>query len=413
MSTSKKNRTASRLFIIEKNHSNKEAELMDSQSERLDPQELEAAFSLFAEASKALSSSYADLQQQVVFLTSQLELANGKLREQLDEKAALSRRLSSLLDQLPAGVVEISAEGRISSLNRAARAMFPGLLADCLWADWVSANLEPVREQEPQLHKAVGKEAWFALAESPVPEESCRLALINDMTDFHRMQQALARHERLVAMGEMSAGLAHQLRTPLATAMLYAGHLQAEQISGPDRQRVAAKLQSRLRHLEVLIGNMLRFVRGQQQEVESCLLADVVKEALLQQSEAIDAAGVQLECVIEDEAVAAVLNRREMVGALGNLLDNALHVAFAGMPLRVRLWRDGSYACISVSDAGPGVSAEQLERLFEPFYTTKKDGTGLGLAIVRNLLVGWGGDVVIDTTRTQGATFILRLPVAS
>lgn len=384
---------------------------MDSPPERLDPHELEAAFSMFAEASRQLSSSYADLQQQVVFLTEQLELANGKLKQQLDEKAALFRRLSSLLEQLPGGVLELDAKGCVTSLNRAARTMMPNLAHGNCWADWQDNNLESTREMDLKRFCHQGREVWFSVVTNPVPEEDCSLVLIHDMTEFHRMQHALARNERLVAMGEMSAGLAHQLRTPLSTAMLYIGHLQRKDLSDQERLRVAGKIQNRLQSLEVLIQNMLRFVRGQQQQTEVLRFADVLTESLQHLAEPVSAAHVCLDCKIEAGEANIQVNRREMIGVIGNLVENALHVAFAGMPLRVRLWQEAGMACLSVSDEGPGIAQEDLPRLFEPFFTTRKEGTGLGLAIVRNLVMAWGGEVSVETQPGCGATFILRLPV--
>lgn len=384
---------------------------MASPPERLDPLELEAAFSMFAEASRQLSSSYADLQQQVGFLTDQLELANGKLKQQLDEKGALFRRLSALLEQLPGGVVELGAGGEVSSLNRAARAMLPNLHPGDSWNEWQQLHLESTEEMDLKRFLRDGKEVWFSVVTNPVPEEDCSLVLIHDMTEFHQMQHALARNERLVAMGEMSAGLAHQLRTPLAAAMLYAGHLSKAGLGEQDRLRVAGKIQNRLQHLEVLIQNMLRFVRGQQQQAEVLVFADVLAESLHHLAEAIAAAGVNLECRVEADDVCILVNRREMIGVIGNLIENALHVAFVGMPLRVRLWQKDGMACLSIADQGPGVLPEVLPRLFEPFFTTRKEGTGLGLAIVRNLVTAWGGDVSVENLPDHGAMFILRLPV--
>ncbi|WP_051305082.1 sensor histidine kinase [Chitinilyticum litopenaei] len=385
---------------------------MEEPTGKLDPHELEAAFSLFAEASRQLSSSYAELQQQVVSLTEQLQLANGQLKRELDEKAALSRRLTSLLEQLPAGVIELDGRGLVVSMNRAAREFAPALFNGMNWQDWLAANMTATAEFDLWLARKPGAaEHWFSIVCSPVPGEQSSLILMHDMTEYRSMQHALSRHERLVAMGEMAAGLAHQLRTPLAAAMLYLGHLELPDLPLQGRVRVAGKIQNRLQHLEELIQNMLRFVRGQQMAVELLDLREVLEETLQHIQPAVEQAGIRLVIEISPQPSWIRVNRKEMAGVISNLLENALQVAFAGMELRVRLCNDETWVCLAVRDHGPGIAEADLERLFEPFFTTRKDGTGLGLAIVRNLVQAWGGDVQVDTTLGEGAEFTIRLPL--
>lgn len=384
---------------------------MSTASLPVDPHELEAAFSLFNEASRQLSSAYAELQEQVVSLTGQLEIANGALRRELDEKAALSRRLGLLLARLPAGIVELDAQGVISQMNPVAGRLLGEDVAGISWRELKRARFRETPESDLWGYRDTQGERRLSVVESDIPEEGIRLLLIHDLTEFWELQQALARHQRLAAMGEMAAGLAHQLRTPLATALLYTGHLTRPVLTDVDRCRFAEKSLGRLRHLEILISNMLRFVRGQAHETETVLLSDLLSEAAQTMLPQFEEVGVALNVDMPDRTLSARVNHKEMVGALVNLLDNALHASSIGMNVSLSLVRQGENALISVRDQGCGMSAEVQARLFDPFFTTRKEGTGLGLAIVRNLVNMYGGTVSVESEVGQGSLMQIQLPL--
>lgn len=382
---------------------------MSEVNSSIDPRELEVAFSLFNEASRQLSSAYAELQQQVVFLTEQLEIANGALRRELDEKAALSRRLGLLLERLPAGVVELDVSGLVALMNpAAARLLGESVIGKC-WDAFRAECFSVVPESDWWIYR----DRRVSVVESSIPEEGIRFVLIHDMTESWELQQELARHQRLAAMGEMAAGLAHQLRTPLATALLYAGHLARPVLADADRCRFAGKTLDRLRHLEALIGNMLRFVRGQAHETEIVCLADLLEESAQTLAPQFEADGIALRVDVSDRSLEVRVNRKEMVGALVNLLDNARHASAGGACVEMSLGQEGKAALIDVCDQGCGMSPEVLARLFDPFFTTRKDGTGLGLAIVRNLVTMYGGEIQAQSQPGLGSRLQIRLPLVA
>ncbi|MDR3410271.1 MAG: ATP-binding protein [Formivibrio sp.] len=377
----------------------------------IDPRELEQAFSLFNEASRQLSSAYAELQEQVISLTAQLEIANGALRRELDEKAVLSRRLGLLLARLPAGVAELDGAGLIIQMNPAAERLLGVEVIGTSWGALKRARFRATPESDLWCYQGDHGERWLSVVESPIPEEKISLLLIHDLTESWELQQALARHQRLAAMGEMAAGLAHQLRTPLSTALLYTGHLARPTLNDVDRYRFAGKTLDRLRYLETLIGNMLRFVRGQTHELEVVSLAELLEEAALALAHDYAQSGILLQIDVGDRDAWVRVNRKEMVGALTNLLDNARHASSFGMQVKMTLGCIDGNALVEVRDSGCGMSTEVLARLFDPFFTTRKEGTGLGLAIVRNLVTMYGGDVSADSILGAGSILRIRLPL--
>jgi two-component system sensor histidine kinase FlrB len=360
--------------------------------------------------SEQLTGAYMDLQKQVEQLTHELAVANGELRHQLDEKASLSQRLGRLLEALPGGVVVLNAAGDIIEANPAAHLLLAEPLIGVAWRD--------VRARELLSTNVSGE--WMTgsgmrrvtISSSHLGEQGGEILLLQDVTEAHQMQDQLQRHKRLSSMGEMVAGLAHQLRTPLAAALLYTSHLRGE-LEPEDRARFADKALARLRSLEHLIKDMLIFVRGgkgaQERIVAQTLLAEVqqVMEPQMAQH--------QLRFDLQDESgEAAMLGSREAVaGALLNLLANAMQACQPGDRISFTAKAESGWLNFTVSDTGKGIPRQVQDRLFEPFFTTRTEGTGLGLAIVREVAQMHGGEISVQSIEGQGSTFCLRIPTTT
>jgi len=381
------------------------------------PQELEQAFSLFNQASAQLASAYHELEQQVARLTGELAVANGELRRQYEEKEALSTRLSLLLDALPGGVLVLNALGRVVEANPAALDLFAGHVLNRPWSELEAEHLLPTgTPQEWRLRRHDGadgaplEERWVSISASELDPAGGRILLVSEITDAYRMRDQLERHKRLSAMGEMAAGLAHQLRTPLATALLYAGNLARSQLSDLDRQRFAEKALARLKHLERMIRDMLTFVRGAPTGRERIRLGDLVQELVQVMEPQMVERRIRFHVDVPVPATVVRGNHKALAGALLNLLENALQASAAGGEVRLTSALEDARVVIRVSDNGPGMSPEVQERLFQPFFTTRQEGTGLGLAIVRSVVDAHGGDITVDSAPGRGSVFCVRLP---
>ena len=208
--------------------------------------ELQRAFAMFNQVSAELTQAYEALQARVASLTEELAVANGELRRQFQEKEALSERLSSLLDALPAGVVLLDAAASVVAVNPAALSFFGPHIVGRHWGDVARDYLEPTL--------TVGE--WLcgggrvSIAESALPSAGGKILLVHDVTAAHQMKTELERNQRLAAMGEMAASLAHQLRTPLAAALLYTSNLGQPGMADEARARFSDKATGQLRRLE-------------------------------------------------------------------------------------------------------------------------------------------------------------------
>ena len=381
-------------------------------SPALDQASLAEAFRIFNQASEELSSAYTALQGQVATLTAELAAANGALRQQYQEKAALTERLSHLLDALPAGVILLDAEGRTVQANPAAEAVFGVDLAQMAWPQIEDRRLEST--DAPGEYALADRR--LAVTVTPLDSAGGRIVLLHDVTETHRLRVQAERNERLAAMGEMAAQLAHQLRTPLAAALLYAGNLELPELAEKSRISIAQKTVERLKALERLIQDTLMFARGEVLGRETFAVADLIAELQHTFEPLARARGVAFGVGSAAGVERVSGNRKALAGALTNLLENALQAVgadVAGGAVSLAARREGDQLVLAVHDNGRGIAADTLSRMFEPFFTTRSDGTGLGLAIARGVARAHGGGIDVSSELGVGTEFILTLPLAS
>jgi signal transduction histidine kinase len=226
------------------------------------------------------------------------------------------------------------------------------------------------------------------------------------------LRESVQRRERLAAMGEMAARLAHQLRTPLATALLYAAQLGEPALPAAERARFAGRTVDRLRHLERLIEDMLLFVRGVNAVCEPVAASDLLREAFQSIEPLALARGLLFELRDDSAGCRLRADRLALAGALLSLLENAVQACAPGARICLSAAVRDAELVFCVSDTGAGIAPEAQARLFEPFFTTRSGGNGLGLAIVRAVAEAHGGTVVARSQPGAGSEFVLHLPLA-
>lgn len=371
--------------------------------------ELQRAFDVFNQVSAELTHAYGELQGRVASLTEELAVANGELRRQYQEKEALSERLSLLLNALPAGVVVLDGAARVTQVNPAARDMFGDDVEGRHWEEVSRVSLAPTLT----IGEWLLGEHRVSVAESALAAAGGKLLLVHDITAAHQMKADLERNQRLAAMGEMAASLAHQLRTPLAAALLYAANLSKPGLPEEARIKFADKAASQMRRLERLIQDALLFARGESIGRDVITAADLLAEAAHTVEPLMREHGIEFE--YKDECGGAILvgGRKALFGAIVNLLENAMQATPAGGKICLSGGRVGDHLLVAVRDNGPGVGPEIRARIFEPFFTTRGQGTGLGLAIALGVARAHGGSIELQSEPGAGAEFRISLPLAS
>ncbi len=372
--------------------------------------ELEDAFHVFSEVSERLTESYRVLENRVAVLTEELAAARSERLQQLAEKERLAQRLQQLLEALPGGVVVLDGAGRVQECNPGAHEL---LGAPLLGERWTDVAQRAFRGADSGSTLTLHDGRPLSVATQHLSAEPGRILLLKDVSETRALEAMVARHQRLSAMGEMLARLAHQIRTPLASAMLYLGHLQLPVCEHEDRARAAGKVLARLRQLERMVNDMLVFARGGERGAESVSMGALLDEFSQTLQPQLQLSGGRLH-VLNTAPESTVLGSREaLLGVLLNLATNAMQAAVTAVSITVEVGAaaDGALE-IQVSDNGPGIIADIRERIFEPFFTTRNAGTGLGLAVVRAVVEAHRGTIRVHTRPGCGATFVVSLPVS-
>jgi two-component system, sensor histidine kinase FlrB len=360
--------------------------------------ELEKAFAAFGSVSEHLAGSFDSLRTQVLQLRAELAQAHAG-------KEHLAARLSALVKGLPGGVLVLDTGGVIQECNPAAEALLgEPLIAQAFTAVLARAALCAGGVGE---HTELRSGRFVNISRRDL-ESGGEVLLLADVTESHLMQVFLSRQQRLMTMGELAAGLAHQIRTPLAAALLYASQMTLPGRSAVDLTRCADRTVDSLKQLDRLVNDMLAFAHGGvAREVVS---VSALLEQVAQWLKPVLRSGIRLTIRTQAPDLKVRANAPSLVSAVLNLATNALQAATADLDLELLARRaPGGGAQIVVSDNGPGVPAHIRERIFEPFFSTRASGNGIGLAIVTSVVEAHQGSVCLASS-SCGATFVIDLP---
>jgi two-component system, sensor histidine kinase FlrB len=360
--------------------------------------ELQAAFLAFGSVSEQLSGAFDSLRNEVAQL-------RGELGEAHAGKEHLSARLAALINGLPGGVLVLDAGGRIQECNPVARE----LLGEPLLAQSFAAVLQrtAVSADNTLAHTELRSGRFVNISRREM-QGGGEVVLLADVTESHLMQVFLTRQQRLLTLGELAAGLAHQIRTPLAAALLYASQMLLPGRNPEDQARCAERTVGSLKQLDKLVNDMLAFAHGG--AARETVSVSALLEQVAQWLRPALRRGVRLTIRTQSPDLTVRANAPSLVSAVLNLASNALQAASSDLDLELlaRRGADGR-AQIVVSDNGPGVPPQLRERIFEPFFTTRARGNGIGLAIVKSVVEAHQGTVSLADV-PRGATFIIELP---
>ena len=360
--------------------------------------DLQAAFHAFGSASEQLSGAFDALRSQVV------QLQQG-LREAHAGNDHLAARLSALVQGLPGGVLLLDTRGVILEINPAAIE----LLGEPLLAQSFAAVLERVVVARATLSEHTElKNGRFVNVSRRDLSGGGEVVLLTDVSESHLMQVFMARQQRLLTLGELAAGLAHQIRTPLATALLYASQMALPDRSSDELRSCGEKATTSLKQLDRLVNDMLAMAQG------GVATEPVSVSALLEQvaqwlRPALHGGGV-LTIRTEAPDLTIRANAPSLVSAILNLATNALQAGGALLNLELLARRSASgRPQIVVSDDGPGIPRHIRARIFDAFFTTRARGNGIGLSIVKSVVEAHHGSISLSDSPI-GAVFIIDLP---
>ena len=377
-------------------------------------QELQDAFGAFNQLSAQLSQSYQQLEVRVAGLTEALETEQDERIKELTEKERVASRLESLLHALPGGVVVIDDEGKVQEHNPAAELLLGQPLLGLPWAKIIQRSFAPRSDDGHDISLIDGRKVNISTC--PLGSEPGQILLITDVTEIRYLQDRMGQQQRLAAMGKMAASLAHQIRTPLSSALLYVSNLKRQVLSDEDRFVLTEKMTSRLRHLEQLIEDMLMYSREGKVGEEFFSTQTLIDELYQGLEPQLELTATRFVTTNNERDLMMHGNRQMLLSALTNLAMNAMQamkesdMVEAGK-IEVIICKINNNVCISIKDNGPGIPSDLQEQIFDPFYTTRTQGTGLGLAVVQAVAKAHDGNVQLESKAGKGSIFKVTLPL--
>jgi two-component system sensor histidine kinase FlrB len=326
-----------------------------------------------------------------------------RLAGSLRERTALAARLAIILDSLPCAVVVVDSGGRVMQSSTQAVGLTSAAVGDA-WSS-VTTRLTPT---------AVADEFFLGarclrIQHSATPSGETVWSL-TDVTAAAAARAGLERERQLVALGQFAAHLAHQVRTPLAAALLHAGVLARSTIDDAQRQQLQA-LTDRLQHMQAYISHAFDQLGDHGSAPPAKIALGTFLHGVKTAMAGLAARRqVDLHLHLTEDCGQITAWRVPLEGALINLLDNAIQFSPAGGTVELRVEAGPDRVLLRVVDQGPGIDPNLLPRIFEPFVSGRDGGTGLGLSIARGVVERHGGTLTADSAPGCGATFSIDLP---
>ena len=376
------------------------------------------------------------------FMTASMQAVIKKLKEQEKELEALHRaereraqqteRLSEAVTRnMPAGLLLVNSAGLITSANPAAESALgvkslayrrysevlgtgsrlTELVAGCL------ENGRTFRREEVEYLAPSSDLRQLGVTISPIQnnanEITGAICLLSDLTELAALQKQIHMKENLAALGELSAGIAHEFKNALATISGYAQMIRSEARPGTDLHEHGELILRQTRSLTHVVTEFLKFARPLELADEQVALRPMIEEIIAEIAETVP--GVPINTLGEFGNVSGddALLRQAILNLARNAAEAAVENPAGGRVIvRGEIEKSGPLhgQRISVSDNGPGIPAETMNKIFVPFYTTKANGTGLGLAVVQKIIVQHGGSIEARNQPVGGAEFLVWLP---
>ncbi|MBI4654854.1 MAG: PAS domain S-box protein [Nitrospirae bacterium] len=362
-----------------------------------------------------------DTFQELVWKLKEKEKELERLRSLAEDKARRIEAYSeNILQSVPSGVVSLDNSMKIKSINQAAERILGIKAEDALDRDCDEIFNEPLTEVikkcetisrgEYQYITKDKRHIYLGVTTSQLRDVSGGaigfILVFTDITDVKTMQAQMELRERLTQIGEMSAGIAHELRNPMSVIAGYA-RLLNKKIDEPDKATVNAILKE-IGSLDRIISELLAFAKPTDINKSPVNINKMVEETV----SAIVTDNRSINVIINADNTLNI-NADEVLlrQTLTNLFLNAVEAMPEGGTIEVELSLHHHKAEIKIKDTGHGIPQNIIQKIFLPFYTTKEKGTGLGLALVQKIIISHGGGIKVESREAEGTVFTITLPV--
>ena len=235
--------------------------------------------------------------------------------------------------------------------------------------------------------------------------------LLDSYEQLREAQRQLIKKERLAALGEMAAIVAHEIRNPMTAIRGFAQRIGRRTTDDPMSSNYTSIIISEIDRLDKVITSVLDFGKKAQLQKKSTRIENIIDDALLLMDEQVQQRALVVEKYVATDLPDALVDQQQIKQVIINLLQNAIEVTPKGDMILINAVLDNNDLVMSVIDSGTGINRDISEKIFDPFFTTKTHGTGLGLAMVQRIVEDHGGAVDVANIPGKGAAFVVRLPL--
>ncbi|MCG3174914.1 MAG: Adaptive-response sensory-kinase SasA [Myxococcota bacterium] len=371
------------------------------------------------------------------YLAGLLREKGDQLTETRKDLAKLTTLHETIVASLPSGLLTLDSAGRVQYVNPAVSAMlgmhplgllnksvdelFPhdpraaGIITQLVRGERIHDG-DGISYTRPDGGQRILAVQAIALA-GPDPKSTGHLVVMSDETDLRAMQAQVMESQRLAAIGKLAAGIAHEIRNPLASVSGSIQLLRSNPGADEKQRRLMDIVVREVERLNKLITDFLRYARPPALDKKPCELNALIQETVsFFRNDPRFQERVAVETNLSINALWADVDAEQFRQVLWNLLSNAAHAIPAGRDGRITVAtrsekrpRGGEWVVVDVTDNGHGISSEDMTRIFEPFFTTREEGTGLGLPVVRRVIDGHGGELSVKSRVGEGASFTIRI----
>ena len=351
------------------------------------------------------------------------ELELEKLKTSAEEKAGRAEAYNeNILQSVPSGVISIDNDLRIRSINHSAENILGIKSSDTLGKQFSNVFKEPLssilNEKQPlarieyQYVTNDNRHIWLGITSSELingeGEKIGYTFVFSDLTDIKSLQAQVELKHRLSQLGEMSAGISHELRNSMSVISGYAT-LLGKKVEDTNKSTVES-ITSEIAHMDQIISELLAFARPSVLNREDIDLNNLIEKTI--SSINVDKKDIEIS-VHADSPVSVKADGLLLRQALSNLLINAAESMSGQGKIDITLKQLKNKAEITVKDAGSGIPEDIRQKIFLPFFSTKQDGTGFGLALVQKIIVSHSGSIEVDSREEEGTAFRVVLPLVS
>ncbi len=319
-------------------------------------------------------------------------------------------RFDSLIDVLPDAVLVVGADGRIEQQNPAALTLLEVDLLGAVWSGAIATLFAPKADDGHEISLVNGRQV--SLKTVALPAGDGQLVVMTDMSQTRALQRARAHQDRLAQMGQMAASLAHQIRTPLSTAVLYAEQLSAPELMADQRRRFADRLSASLTGLSAQLDDMLSYSRGELKRDDRLSVSEFWR-ALRHSIDALLPANATSTYALDESLRPMRIAKGALTGGILNLVRNSIQVADSrGRQLSLTLVGriDDDTLVLSLTDNAGGLMGLDAQELVQPFKTARRGGTGLGLCVADGIIQAHQGSMTLQEL-PGGLRIDLRVPL--